>query len=109
MLNKHEDDRRILYDWAQGEFKSAKVLEAKEDGIVVGNHYHNNKDEEFFLFKGMITILSIGVNTIFNIAAPYYIRVPRGEFHLFLLEKGSILLGVATELFDPSDENKMLV
>lgn len=101
----NEDDRRILYDWAQGNFKSAKAVIAK-DAIPVGDHYHLNKDEVFFLLSGKFIEMINGTERIENVAAPYKVFVPHGTYHKFTLEPGSILLGVATELFDPKDEIK---
>lgn len=113
----HEDNRRTLIEWATGEFKVAKVLIAKED-CVVGDHWHRNKDETFYLLMGggLITLgditstcgswvgfpLKEGVPIGGNILPE--IHVPRGTYHRFELTKGSILLGVGTEAFDPKDE-----
>lgn len=102
---KHEDERRIIYDWAQGDFKSAKAVIVKKE-IAVGEHYHRNKDEEFFLLQGRFKELQVGNLLLFNVDAPYYVSVPRLTYHRFVCEKGSVLLGVATELFDENDEIK---
>lgn len=102
---KHEDERRVLFDWAQGEFKSAKAVIVK-NGIAIGDHYHKNKDEAFLLLTGSFIELIIGESKQFNIAAPYSVRIPRGVYHKFVCAEGSILLGVATELFDENDEIK---
>lgn len=101
----NEDQRRVLFDWAQGEFKSAKAVIAKE-AIPVGDHYHKNKDEVFFLLSGRLLEMINGTERVENVEAPYKIFVPRGTYHKFTLEPGSIFLGVATELFDPNDEIK---
>lgn len=102
---KHEDERRILYDWAKGNFKSAKAVIIKKE-IAVGDHLHRNKDEEFLLLQGNFVELTLGEITTFNIKAPYHVFVPRNTYHKFICSEGSILLGVATELFDPNDEIK---
>ena len=103
---KHEDERRILYDWASGVFKSAKAVVAKQ-AIPVGDHYHNKKDETFFLLTGKFIELTVtGQERLLDVPAPYAVFVPRGLYHKFILEPGSILLGVATELFDENDEIK---
>lgn len=102
---KHEDDRRILFDWANGDFKSAKAVIVKKS-IAIGDHYHNNKEEEFLLLQGMFTELIIGNITSHNVGAPYKVTIPRGTYHKFVCTEGSILLGVASELFDEKDEIK---
>lgn len=102
---KHEDDRRIIFDWAQGDFKSAKVVLIKEE-IAVGDHHHNKKDEHFFLIKGSFKEIVLGDTIINNINAPHIINVPRGTYHKFICTAGSILLGVATEVYNQEDEIK---
>lgn len=102
---QHEDDRRIIYDWCQGDFKSAKALITKKI-CTVGDHHHLNKDEYFFLLQGKIFEMKLGEEIKKDIEAPFYIEVKRGTYHRFLLEEGSILLGTATELFDEKDEIK---
>lgn len=106
MLNKHEDDRRVLYDWAEGSFKSAKAVIIKQESVI-GDHYHNNKDEEFFLLQGKFKVLFVAgsLDTV-DQDAPCYVYVPRGAYHRFVLDPGSILLGTATEPFDKHDEHK---
>lgn len=100
---KHEDSRRIIYDFAQGNFKSLKAVYVKEE-IGVGHHWHNNKDEVFFLAVGKFKELHLGDTTQYNIEAPYLVSVPRKTYHKFVCEPGSIIFGGATELFDPQDE-----
>lgn len=102
---KAEDERRIIYDWASGNFKSAKAVIIKNE-ISVGDHYHKNKDEEFFLLQGEFLELQMGEEINYNVKAPHKIFVPRGTYHRFVCTAGSILLGTATELFDPTDEIK---
>lgn len=102
----HEDDRRILFDWANGNFKSAKAVIIKK-ALAVGDHYHENKDEAFLLLQGSFMELIVGNTKEINIQAPYAVFVPRGVYHKFTCAEGSILLGVATELFDESDEIKI--
>lgn len=102
----HEDERRIIYDWSEGSFKSAKAVIIKES-INIGDHYHNNKTEEFLLLQGEFLELQLGKSTVFNITAPFKVVVPPGIYHRFVCTPGSILLGTATELFDPLDEIKL--
>lgn len=104
MLNKHEDDRRIIYDWSQN--TNSKALIIKIDSVL-GNHYHKYKDEEFFLLQGKFKELYVeGEIDTKDQPAPCYVYVPRGKYHRFVLEAGSILLGTATMPFDVNDEHK---
>ncbi len=100
---KHEDDRRIIYDWASNGLSKAVIV---KNEIYIGDHHHNKKDEEFFLLQGEFKELVIGDSIQKNISAPYYIFIKRGTYHKFLCTAGSILLGVSTEPFDESDEIK---
>lgn len=101
----HEDIRRTLFDWAEGSFKSAKAVIVKQQ-MVLGDHHHENKDEEFLLLQGEFLELQIGKENEFNVKAPRHVNVPRGTYHRFVCSPGSILLGTASELFDPNDEIK---
>jgi len=104
-MYKHEDNRRVIYDWAEGSFKSCKAVIIKEE-IAVGDHYHKLKDEEFLLLEGEFLLLQLGDQVKKNIKAPHKVYVPKGVYHKFICSKGSILLGTATELFDINDEIK---
>lgn len=101
----HEDERRKIIDWANGLFRSTKALIAKA-GCIVGDHYHRNKDERFLLLSGRASYVVIGNETWGNIEPPYVWDVPRGSYHRFELDEGSVLLGVGTEEFDEADEIK---
>lgn len=105
-MTTHTDSRRTIYDWASGNFKSAKAVIVHEP-IAIGDHYHNNKTEEFLLLTGEFTELVIAGETWHNIPAPYNIVIPPGTYHRFICTPGSILLGIATELFDHLDEIKL--
>lgn len=102
---KHEDERRTIIEWANGNFKVCKALIAKA-GCSVGDHHHLRKDEEFLLLTGFASHVIIGEAQWRNVAAPITWRVPRGSYHRFDLAEGSILVGVATEEYDPADETK---
>jgi hypothetical protein len=93
-------------NWAECDFKSAKAVVVKEDGVILGDHYHRNKEEEFLLLQGKITEAEIGGTFHFNVSAPFKFKVPRLTYHKFICEKGSIILGTATEIFDENDEIK---
>jgi mannose-6-phosphate isomerase-like protein (cupin superfamily) len=103
-FREHEDERRTLIEWIENaQFRSAKVVVAKE-ALPIGGHYHQRKDEIFFLLSG--SFLKLQIDSVYreNVKAPYKITVGRGVWHQFTLEPGSILLGVATEPFDEKDE-----
>lgn len=101
----HKDERRTIYDWANGVFKSIKTVYV-HDTIPIGDHYHNNKDEHFMLVQGKFLELQIGDGTLVDIKAPYIVLIKRGTYHRFVCEPGSILVCGATERFDPNDEIK---
>lgn len=99
---KHEDERRTLIEWVKDTpFKSAKIVIAKNE-LPLGEHYHKNKDEVFYLLKGHGTMKLDGVQSEFNEGD--CIDIKRGVTHTFLLTAGSIMLGVGSETFDPDDE-----
>ena len=100
---KHEDNRRIIYDWANGNFKSLKTVYIKEQ-IPIGDHLHRNKDEHFMLVHGKFLELQLNEGTQYNVEAPYVVVVPRNTYHKFVCEPGSILVCGATELYDENDE-----
>lgn len=99
----HEDERRKLVEWSEGEFKTAKVVIAKEN-CVVGDHHHNKKDEEFLLLSGKAKKVVIGETVEIEVDQMRKWVVPRGTYHLFDLDKDAILLGTATERFSKEDE-----
>lgn len=102
-MYKHEDERRILVEViADSPLRSVKVLTAKE-GCIVGNHYHNFKDELFYLISGAGRYEIGDEEGILQAGEDY--ACPRGIKHTFWLDEGSILLGVASEPFDGNDEN----
>lgn len=105
-MTVHEDDRRIIYDWATGLFKSCKAVIVKNT-IPIGDHYHKNKTEEFLLLVGRFLELEVGKSILYNVDAPHKVVVPPGTYHRFICSPGSILLGTATELFDETDEIKL--
>ncbi len=99
----HEDERRTLIEWANGNFKECKVVKAKVD-CLVGQHWHAKKDEVFFLFSGHVYFVVVGDKSWGEIDAPFLWQVPRGTYHAFDLKAGAVLLGAATELYDKDDE-----
>lgn len=100
-----EDSRRKLSEFGEGrEWKVCKVLEVKED-CWVGNHYHKLKDEMFLLIDGSGTFVLEEKTSVEH--APFSVFVPRNTYHAFNLKKGSVLIGLATELHDPKDDYKI--
>lgn len=100
---KHEDSRRVIYDWAEGDFKNCKAVIVSAE-IAIGDHYHLKKEEQFFLLQGCFKVLQLGDSILHNVEAPYKVVVPVGVYHKFICTVGSILLGAATAPFDPEDE-----
>lgn len=98
-MEKHEDDRRVLFDWAEGDFKSAKALIIKSEEPV-GNHSHDNCNEEFLLLQGEFKEMIVGETNWTDVKAPIKITVKRGVYHKFVCSVGSILLCVASEKFN---------
>jgi mannose-6-phosphate isomerase-like protein (cupin superfamily) len=100
-----EDHRRKLSEMGEGgNWKVCKVLEVKED-CRVGDHYHKRKDEMFLLIEGSGTFIISDEWSMHT--APFSVFVPRGTYHAFILKKGSVLIGLATELHDPIDDYKL--
>lgn len=106
----HEDDRRALYELGEGgNWKVCKYIEAKEQ-CVLGNHYHKNKDELFLLVKGRGCFYygSEHEGFIEKIeVAPFSLLINRDTYHTFVLDPGSILICLASELHDPKDDYKI--
>lgn len=101
-ITKHEDHRRILTEWiADYPIRCCKVIEMKEDGEV-GNHYHNEKVDTFYLLKGAGSYI-IGDQYDF-IREGDCLRAEKGETHMFFLMKGSILLEASSTPYNKEDE-----
>lgn len=102
-MYKHEDSRRILVEVIKDEsVRSVKMIYAKEDDCTLGNHHHDKKDESFYLVSGGGWCEIGGTQKTLEIGELY--RVPKGIKHTFVLDKDSIMLGLASEPFDPEDE-----
>ena len=100
---KHEDDRRSLIELTNGEYKACKVVVAKRD-CVLGDHYHQGKDERFLLVMGHATEVVLGDEVLRGVESPAEWRVPRGTYHRFTLTAGSVLVGVMSEAFNHADD-----
>jgi len=64
------------------------------EGYFCSNHYHNQKDETFFVLEGKVQLTHDGMITILNEGDSKRIR-PQ-EFHTFLGIKDSIILEIST-------------
>jgi mannose-6-phosphate isomerase-like protein (cupin superfamily) len=104
-VKTHTDDRRTIIDWGEGRIATVKALTMKQDATV-GDHYHKNKDEHFLLLSGRANKIVIGDTVKLSVDAPHEFHVPRNTYHRFELMAGSVLLGTASEVFDPTDEIK---
>ena len=103
-METHEDERRTLIEWITDEpFRSAKVVIAKGEQVI-GKHFHKKKDEAFLLLSGKAKKVVIDGIEEWNVLPVRKWFIPRGVKHEFVLEKGSVLLGVGSEAFDPEDE-----
>lgn len=100
-----EDERRKLLEFGEGgEWKVCKILEVKEESWV-GKHFHKKKDEMFVLLSGSGTFI-VGPDTDVRFA-PFCVFIKRNTYHAFKLSKGSVLLGLCSELHDPEDDYKV--
>lgn len=94
----HEDDRRILEDWPE-----AKIITAKKD-CVLGNHYHKIKTEKFILTSGAALMILHKLKVLMKRGRIY--EIPPGQMHSFQLLEGSVLIGLCSHPFDPTDDYK---
>jgi len=105
-MMKHEDNRRILTEWiANFPITTVKILEVKED-CELGNHYHNIKQDFFYLLKGMGTY-RIG-DVYGEISEGQSLTALPKEAHTFYLTKGSILLEASTTPYNKNDEIQII-
>ncbi len=93
----HEDEDRILEEWPE-----AKIITAKQD-CEVGNHYHKIKTEKFILIKGIGQYI-IGDTGWRWFVPGQLILVQPYLTHTFKLNKGSVLLGICSHAYDPTDD-----
>jgi mannose-6-phosphate isomerase-like protein (cupin superfamily) len=99
---KHEDDRRVLIEWIDDfPIRNSKILILKRY-CELGNHYHNEKIDTFFLLKGSGSY-KIG-DEYGMIKEGDCFRADVKQSHTFKLKKGSILLEASTTPFNKEDE-----
>lgn len=94
----HTDDRRTLEDWPE-----AKIITTKKD-CVLGDHFHRIKTEKFILTSGEAT-MRVDMSTIRMERGELYTVNP-GQRHSFDIKKGSVLIGLCSHRFDPTDDYK---
>jgi quercetin dioxygenase-like cupin family protein len=95
----HQDERRILEDWPE-----AKIITAKTD-CELGNHYHKVKTEKFVLVEGNGKMTIDGYTKQMVKGSLY--TVSPGMKHSFKLTEDSILIGLCSHPFDPTDDYKL--
>lgn len=93
----HEDERRILEDWPE-----AKTITVKEN-CTLGQHYHKIKTERFVLVGGE-AVIYIGREEPEDMIIGKLYTVFPGQAHTFHLQKGSVLIGLCSHIFDPTDD-----
>lgn len=101
----HTDERRTLIDWGEGSWKTCKTIIAHKD-CEIGNHYHKIKHERFYLASGSV-YYTLGNDAMQPFAPGDTVDVPPETFHTFWLKKGSVMIGLCSELYDPSDDFKV--
>ena len=102
IIQTHEDNRRKLIEWVSDyPIRACKVVVAKKD-CVVGEHYHKEKDEIFYLLNGNGEVILDGKAEKLNEGDVVF--VSRNIKHSFALDNNSILLGACSKPFDPNDD-----
>lgn len=103
---ENSDNRRQLVDWnIEFACKSIKLLNFFSDAIV-GDHFHQEKDELFILVEGKIQELIVGESKVTNINPPVAWLVKKGQYHKYLCDESTILICLSTECFNPKDDFK---
>lgn len=99
----HEDERRTLEDWPE-----AKIITTKQD-CTLGGHYHKVKTEKFILLSGkaklIINTLVGDVGKAMKIGKLY--TIDPNIKHSFELTAGSVLIGLCSHVYDPTDDYKI--
>ena len=106
-MNSHTDSRRDLIEFGNynKDWVLCKVIIAKED-CVLGNHYHENKNECFMLIHGAGRIrLNNDSFKDMELYEEYFVH--KTVIHEFILTKGSKLICLCDQEFDPKDEYKI--
>lgn len=94
----HSDERRDLRS-----FPEAKLIKVKKD-TVIGRHYHMRKEEKFILSEGE-GVLHLGMpSEIVPMQVGRIYSVKPGQYHEFHLKRGSVMVGLNSHAYDPSDD-----
>ncbi len=94
----HTDDRRTLYSYPE-----AKLIEVKKD-TVIGKHFHKKKTEKFILSEGFGTLYLGTPSEIIPMQIGKVYNVKPGQYHEFHLTRGSVMIGLNSLPYDPSDD-----
>ena len=101
---KHADERRILIEWIKDfPIRTCKAILLKKDATI-GDHYHKEKDEIFYLLYGSGEVTLDGVTE--KLKDGDIVFAGKGTKHTFKLKKNSILLEAGTKPFDKEDDYK---
>jgi hypothetical protein len=104
MQTSHSDSRRTLTSFPEG-----KMIVANQDAVI-GKHWHALKVEIFLLSSGECKLFLVPETNDLRGRLPIFMQIgalytiPRGQYHEFHLTKGSILIGLNSRVYDPSDD-----
>lgn len=96
----HEDDRRILEDWAEG-----KMIVAKKD-CVIGNHYHKIKTEKFILVSGIVNF-RLNNEPKTELEWGQVLVIDPGVNHIFEMKAGASMIGLCSHPYDSTDDYRL--
>lgn len=103
-MSCHKNEKRTLTEFGEGKiWKVAKVIKMRKDDVL-GNHYHKLKDECFMLVSGSGNMSIRGKKQKMILFNEYFVN--KNDVHSFELKKGSILVGLCSEVFNPDDDYK---
>lgn len=101
----HEDERRILES-----FPEAKIIKVKQD-TVIGKHYHKIKTEYFILCDGECSVLHYRFwetpGKPDKMTKGELIIIEPMRYHEFHIKKDSVLIGINSHPYDPTDDYKL--
>lgn len=98
----HEDNRRVLVDWACDKAKTIKTVIAKQD-CELGKHYHKLKTEKFMLVSGSAVCI-IEKDPPFFMEPFKEVVINPGVTHTFQLFEDSVLLCQVDKKYNPDDD-----
>ncbi len=102
----HQDERGVLREVTRGnQWKQLNEYERKK-GSIVGNHYHNNFEEFFYIIKGKAKVKIVNVETkkeeSFIAAGGDAFRVAKKESHTLMFLEDTTFITLLSENFDSS-------